>query len=208
MARNLGLRHLLIETDELSDPCFTSNDPNRCYYCKKELFGKLRQIASRETLKWVVDGSNYDDLKDYRPGRKAAVELGVRSPLCEAGLTKADIRALSKKRGLATWDKPAFACLASRLPYGTEITLDLLKRISEAEEFISRFGVRHLRVRHHDTIARIEVDRESLVLLTEEKTRQEVVAKLRALGYTYVTLDLGGYRLGSMNEVLDTEGKE
>ena len=205
MAQSLGIRHLTVETDEFSNPHFTANDPNRCYYCKRELFAKLRRIAFEEGLRWVADGSNYDDLKDYRPGRRAAAELEVRSPLCEAGLTKVDIRALSRERGLATWDKPALACLASRLPYGTEITPDLLKRISKAEEFIRHFGVKQVRVRHHGAIARIEVDPESLALLTEEVTRKEIVAELRALGYTYATLDLEGYRSGSMNEVLDTE---
>lgn len=202
LAKEIGMRHILIETHELADPCFISNDPHRCYYCKKELFSRLRDITKSEGLDWVVDGSNYDDLSDFRPGRRAAEELGVRSPLCEAGLTKAEIRALSRQRGLPTWDKPSLACLASRIPYDTPISLDLLERISEAEDYLRQLGVRQLRVRHHDNIARIEVDPQSIPLLADEATRLGLVERLRALGWAYVTLDLAGYRTGSMNEVL------
>lgn len=202
LAKEIGVRHILIETHELADPCFVSNDSHRCYYCKKELFSRLRDIAKSEGLDWVVDGSNCDDLSDFRPGRWAAEELGVRSPLCEAGLTKAEIRALSRQRGLPTWDKPSLACLASRIPYDTPISLDLLKRISEAEDYLRQLGARQLRVRHHDNIARIEVDPESIPLLTDKGARLELVERFRALGWAYVTLDLAGYRTGSMNEVL------
>jgi len=202
LAKAMDIRHIIIESHELDDPCFVSNDPQRCYYCKKELFGLLRDIAAKEGLDWVLDGSNVDDLGDYRPGRRAAEELKVRSPLCEAGLTKAEIRELSRQRGLPTWDKPALACLASRLPYGTPIDIDLLKRIAEAEDYLRQLGMRQLRVRHHDNIARIEVDPQSIPLLMDDVIRQGLVERFRALGWAYVTLDLAGYRTGSMNEVL------
>lgn len=203
MAGRLGIQHRVIESHELDDPCFVSNDPKRCYYCKRELFGILRQIADREGLAWVADGSNADDLGDYRPGRTAAAELKVRSPLLEAGLIKDDIRALSQKLGLPTWDKPSLACLASRFPYGTPITSDVLERISQGEDYLRGLGIRQLRLRHHSSIARIEVDPEGMAVLMER--RGEVVERLRALGYTYVTLDLAGYRTGSMNEVLNRD---
>lgn len=202
MARSLGVRHMTIHTEELSDPRFVLNDPSRCYYCKQELFTRLRRIADEEGLRWVVDGSNYDDLGDYRPGRRAAAELGARSPLQEAGLTKAEIRAISKERGLPTWDKPSLACLASRVSYGTAITVERLDRIAQAESYLRSLGIRQVRVRHHDQIARIEVDRGGIELLLDDALRAGVVEKLRSLGYTYVTLDLAGYRTGSMNEML------
>lgn len=199
-ACQLGIRHLLIETEELADPAFVANDVNRCYYCRQELFCRLRRIAAKESLSCVIDGSNLDDLDDYRPGRIAAAEVGVRSPLCEVGLSKADIRALSRKWGLPTWDKPSLACLASRFSYGTPITIDLLSRISQAEDYLRQLGIKQLRVRHHNHVARIEVDPQGMTLLMGELTRLKVVERLRALGYTYVTLDLAGYRSGSMNE--------
>ena len=202
LARQLGVRHILIETNELDDPCFVANDPQRCYYCKRGLVNQLKRIASEEGLSWVADGTNYDDLGDYRPGRKAIEEFGVRSPLMEAGLTKADIRHLAKSRGLPNWDKPSNPCLASRFPYGTPITAELLGRVSQAEEFLAKLGLRQLRVRHHGDIARIEVSPDDMALLTNGKIRLQVVEELRALGYRYVTLDLAGYRQGSMNEVL------
>ena len=162
----------------------------------------LRRIAEVEGLRWVVDGTNCDDLSDYRPGRKAAQELGVRSPLLEAGLTKADIRRLAFSRGMPNWDKPANPCLASRIPYGTAITAELAERISAAEETLAQLGLRQFRVRHHGDIARIEVSPEDMALLIEGKARLQVVAALRALGYSYVALDLAGYRPGSMNLTL------
>ena len=201
LAGRLGIRHIVIETDELSDPLFVANDANRCYYCKKGLFGRLSRIASEEGLDWVIDGSNYDDLNDYRPGRVAALEMGVRSPLCEAGLTKAEIRGLSRDQGLPTWDKPSLACLATRLPYGTLITLELLGRISQAEDCLHRLGLKQVRVRHHDSIARIEVSPEDMALLLDQQSRAAAVEGLRALGYTYITLDLAGYKSSSVSEV-------
>jgi len=202
LARQLGVRHILIETDELDDPCFIVNDPQRCYYCKRGLLNQLKRIAAEEGLSWVVDGTNYDDLSDYRPGRRASEEFGIRSPLMEVGLTKTDIRRLAKSRGLRNWDKPPNPCLASRFPYGTTITAELLKRISQAEESLAKLGLRQVRVRHHGDIARIEVSPDDMPCLTEGETRLQVVEELRALGYRYVTLDLAGYRQGSMNEVL------
>jgi len=202
LAKQIGIRHILIATHELDDPAFVANDANRCYYCKGELFSRLRQIADAEGLTWVADGFNYEDLQDYRPGHRAGLEQGVRSPLCEAGLTKADIRQLSKERGLPTWDKPSLACLSSRLPYGTPITIDVLRRIAQAEDYLRRLGMRQLRVRHHENIARIEVEPQDMSLLLAEGTRQGLVQRFKELGYTYVTLDLVGYRTGSMNEVL------
>jgi len=206
LAAEIGIRNIVIYTDELENPSFVANPPNRCYYCKGELFGKLREIADKEGLTWVADGSNQDDLGDYRPGRMAAAEWGVRSPLLEAGLTKADIRLYSKERGLPTWDKPALACLSSRFPYGTPITPEVLVRIARAETLIRSLGVRQLRVRHHEDIARIEVDAESMAVLLDQDNRTRVVMYFKELGYTYVTLDLAGYRTGSMNEVLGKSG--
>lgn len=200
LARTLGFRHLVIETDELENPEFVRNDRSRCYYCKGELFAKLWDIARREGLASVADGSNADDTGDYRPGRRAGKELGVRSPLLEAGLTKQEVRDISRRWDLPTWKKPSFACLSSRFPYGTSITLDALERIERAEEYLKSLGVGQLRVRHHDPIARIEVDPESFPLLLDPQVRDGIVQHLRELGYAYVTLDLEGYRTGSLNE--------
>ncbi|MDP2718815.1 MAG: ATP-dependent sacrificial sulfur transferase LarE, partial [Dehalococcoidia bacterium] len=203
LAKHLGFRYTMLKTRELDDPSFVSNDSNRCYYCKTELFSGLKEIADKEGFSWVADGSNCDDLKDYRPGRKAAREIDIRSPLCEAGFNKAEIREASKGLGLPNWSKPAMACLASRFPYGTAISEDILGVIEQAEFFLHQLGAGQVRVRHHGTIARIEVDEESIPLLTAEPQRRKIQEKLKALGYTYVTLDLGGYRTGSMNDVLD-----
>ena len=203
MAQRLGIRHLTVETEELADPCFAANDPERCYYCKSELFHKLQALAQEQGLRWVVEASNYDDLDDYRPGLRAIAELRVRSPLREAGLTKEEIRALSKEWGLPTWDKPSLACLASRIPYGTTITPDILRRIALAEDYLRGLGPKQIRVRHHGNLARIEVELEGIALLSQEGQRHKVVARLRELGYTYVTLDLEGYRSGSLNLELE-----
>lgn len=202
LAKQLGIRHILVRTEELHDPSFVANDGNRCYYCKTELFAELRQIADKQGLAWVADGSNCDDLKDYRPGRKAAEEQRVRSPLSEVGFTKEEIRLAAKELGLPNWDKPPMACLASRFPYGTPITEDVLHILEKAEDYLHQLGARQVRVRHHGHIARIEIDPESISLLLANGNREKVVEKLKALGYTYVALDLGGYRTGSMNETL------
>jgi len=202
LARKLSVRHLTIETEEFSDSNFISNPPDRCYYCKKELFSKLRKIARENHLNHILDGSNLDDEKDFRPGMRAAREFGVRSPLREAGFTKADIRQLSKKLDLATWNKPALACLASRFPYGEPLTKQNLGRVGKAEKLLRDMGMGQVRVRHHGHIARIEVPRGEINRFLSDSFRKKLVDKLKELGYTYVTLDLEGYRTGSMNEVL------
>jgi len=206
IAALLEARHRLLETAELALPAFAANPPDRCYHCKRELFSRLVEIAAAEGLSHVVDGANYDDLSDHRPGRRAAQELGVRSPLQEAGLTKAEIRALSRELDLPTWDKPSFACLASRFPYGTRITRDDLARVDQAESFLRQLGVDQLRVRHHGPIARIEVEPSDISLLIADEVRERIVTRFRELGYIYVTVDLVGYRTGSMNEVLEEQG--
>jgi uncharacterized protein len=208
LARNFGFNFTTIESNGLENPQFVANSPDRCYYCKRELFQRLQGIASAEKLEWIADGSNYDDRDDYRPGRKALAELGIRSPLCEVELTKDEIRGLSKKRGLPTWDRPASPCLASRIPYGTPVNRDALRRIADGERYLRNLGIRECRLRHHGNIARIEVDEKGMSLLLKNQIRQDLVKQIKALGYTYVTLDLGGYRSGSLNEELirDAEG--
>jgi uncharacterized protein len=201
LAARLGFRHAVIETSELGLPGFRTNPPDRCYHCKKELFTRLRKVAEREGLPALLDGQNADDAGDYRPGARAAAELDVKSPLREAGLAKAEIRELSRREGLPTWDKPALACLASRFPYGREITAESLARVEAAEEYLRGLGLGQLRVRHHGDIARIEVKPADMAALAGAE-REGVVRRLRELGYAYVSLDLEGYRTGSMNEVL------
>jgi pyridinium-3,5-biscarboxylic acid mononucleotide sulfurtransferase len=198
----LGVRHLLILSNELEIEGFSENPVNRCYFCKRELFQKLSDLAKNEGMSFVVEGSTLDDDKDHRPGRLAIQELGIRSPLKEAQFTKREVRELSKALGLATWDKPSFACLASRFPYGEQITSEGLKMIDEAEGFLFNLGFRQVRVRHYRKMARIEVFKEEMGRLMEEPLREKVVSRLKEIGYTYVTLDLQGFRSGSMNEVL------
>jgi pyridinium-3,5-biscarboxylic acid mononucleotide sulfurtransferase len=202
LAKQLGARHLMIDTSELSDERFAANPPDRCYYCKSELFEKLTEIARSEGLAVVVDGANHDDLDDFRPGRQAGCELGVRSPLLEVGLTKQEIRDLSREMELPTWDKPSNACLASRFPYGDRITEKQLVKLDIAEKFLRALGLSQVRVRHHGNLARIEVGADDIAKLADFGTRRLVVQKLKDLGYTYVTLDLQGYRTGAMNEAL------
>lgn len=202
IAKEIDIKHELFFTEELDIPEFSDNPPERCYYCKKELFSKLWEIAKQRGFKHVVDGTNYDDLGDYRPGMKASAELNVSSPLKDAKLTKSEIRELSKKLGLRTWSKPSMACLASRFPYGTHITHEKLSVVGEAEQFLRELGIKQLRVRHHENIARIEVLPEDMELLLKNGIRKKIVEKFKQLGYTYVTLDLSGYRTGSMNEAL------
>jgi uncharacterized protein len=201
-ASSLGVRHRVLPTDELIREEFSRNAPDRCYHCKQELFDKLRHIADAEGIPYVLDGSNVDDLKDHRPGRRAAAERSVRSPLAEAGLSKQDIRALARRMGLPMWDKPSLACLSSRIPYGTRITSELLVTIQSAEDILRGLGVRQVRVRHHGDTARIEVGPEDLVRLAANGNRERVVTAIKELGYAYVCLDLEGYRTGSMNAVL------
>ncbi|MFH1594500.1 MAG: ATP-dependent sacrificial sulfur transferase LarE [Candidatus Omnitrophota bacterium] len=202
ICRRFGLRYTTIETDELNNSDFTSNSIKRCYYCKRELFSKLLEVARENDLNFVSEGSNHDDLKDFRPGMKAIKELGVRSPLLESKLTKDEIRQLSKEMGLSTWDKPSFACLSSRFPYGTTITPEELIKVSRAEEFLAGIGFKQLRVRVHGCVARIEILKEDMPLLLKDGVRDQMVKKMKGLGYSYVTMDLEGYRTGSMNEVL------
>ncbi len=206
IADEIGVEQVLLHTEELASEDFASNPPDRCYHCKKELFTSVLEVARERELEYVLDGSNYDDLDDYRPGLKALKELGIRSPLLEAKLTKDDIRRLSEKLGLPTWNKASFACLSSRFPYGDKITRDKLLRVDRAEKFLRKLDLQQLRVRHHDShTARIETKPQDMQLFLER--REEIVAKFKELGYTYITLDLEGYRTGSMNEVLSEELK-
>ncbi len=200
--RNLAVKHILFESEELEIEGFRENSPDRCYYCKKELFGKLIALAKNHKLQEVVDGNNMDDLKDYRPGRRAARELGVKSPLVEAELGKKEIRSLSREMGLPTWEKGAFACLSSRFPYGTEITREGLKRVEKCENFLREKGFRQFRVRYHDSVARIELDEEDIPRMIVKRTRKEIADLFKSEGFTFVSLDLEGYRTGSMNESL------
>lgn len=206
-ADRLGIPVVRIDTDELQNEAFAANTPDHCYFCKKELFGRLMEIGRSHGIPWVADGSNLDDLDDYRPGSRAAREFGVRSPFSEAGFRKQEIRELSRRLGLPTWDKPAFACLASRIPYGTRIEPAILRRLDEAERFLKDLGFRQVRVRHHGDIARIEVEPQEIGRLAEPEIRRQVSDKFRALHYLYTTLDLNGYRTGSMNAVLNREEK-
>jgi pyridinium-3,5-biscarboxylic acid mononucleotide sulfurtransferase len=201
IAEQFGLRHEIIHTSELERPEYRSNPENRCYYCKHELYTHLARIAAtRDSV--VVDGNNADDRGDYRPGRQAAREFGVRSPLDEVNLTKDEIRELSHRVGLPTWDEPASACLSSRIPYHTEVTDEKLRTIERAEQVLRSLGFRVCRVRHHDDLARIEIGRNELARALEPETSETIVRELKALGYRYVTIDLQGYRTGSLNEGL------
>jgi uncharacterized protein len=204
-AKSLGIRHIIIETLELEIAGFADNPPDRCFYCKHELFSKLTEIAKVNGLEVVFDGSNYDDRNDHRPGMRAAKELGVVSPLKEAQMTKNDIRELSKEFGLSTWNKPSFACLSSRFPYGTKITPHKLAVIGEAEDFIRDLGFIELRVRHHGDIARIEIGKADLGRIVT--FAEQISDKLKSLGFLYVTLELSGYKTGSMNYTLSEEEK-
>jgi pyridinium-3,5-biscarboxylic acid mononucleotide sulfurtransferase len=200
VADELGVKLRQIKTEEFADENFVTNSRERCYYCKKELFAKMKALAQENGLNQVIDGSNADDVNDYRPGSKAKEEFGVRSPLLEADLTKEEIRKLSLDAGLRTWDKPSMACLASRIPYGTRIDEAILKMVGEGEKYLRSLGFKQLRVRHHDKIARIEVDSASLSKVMDQKMIDGIIKKFEDLGYTYITLDLKGYRPGSMNE--------
>ena len=206
-AGKLGLTVTRIETSELENEDFAANTPDRCFFCKRELFGRLVEIGREHGINRVADGANVDDLDDYRPGKRAAAELGVRSPLREAGFTKKDIREISRRMGLPTWNKPSFACLSSRIPYGTRIDRDILRRLDEAERFMKELGFRQVRVRHHGDIARIEVEAEEIPRLASPEIRRQVTEKFKELEYLYTTLDLNGYRMGSMNAVLGREKK-
>jgi len=201
-AKKLGVRYRVIDTEEFKDERFVSNTPERCYYCKNELFSKLVDIAKKEGIKYIADGSNVSDMSDFRPGTNASKEYGIRSPLREARFTKEDIRKLSRQLKLPTWNKPALACLASRVPYGTRITKDILDKIEKGERFIRNLGLKQIRVRHHGSLVRIEVEKADLISLVEGGIADKIEKKFKKLGYNYVTIDLSGYRTGSMNEVL------
>ncbi|MFC1945041.1 ATP-dependent sacrificial sulfur transferase LarE [Chloroflexota bacterium] len=206
-AERIGVRHITVESGELDIPQFAENPPDRCYYCKGDLYSRLKVIAESEGLEHIADGSNKDDEDDYRPGMRAAAEKGIRSPLREAGLTKADIRQLSRALGLPDWNKPSMACLASRFPYGDRITVEGLRMVADAEDCLRRLGMDGMRVRKHKGLARIEVSPGDLVRFADDGFRAGVVESFKKLGFTYVTLDLQGYRSGSMNEALgDGEG--
>lgn len=204
-AKILKVRHKTIKTHELNCVDFKSNPPNRCYYCKRELFLKLKSIERKGDYQFIVEGSNRDDEKDFRPGLRALKELGIRSPLREAGLSKKEIRQLSKKLGLSTFDKPPFACLASRFPYGHSIDIKKLRMVDQAEAYLHTLNFKQCRVRHHGPIARIEVAPEDIDRFQDHKLRQAVTKRFKKLGFPYITLDLQGYRSGSMNELLPSK---
>ncbi len=207
IARTLGIKHKIIETNQLDDDNFTSNTPERCYYCKKQLFSELSALASRLNLNYVIDGSNYDDLNDFRPGMKAASELKIRSPLIDTMFTKKEIRTVSRKMNLPVWDKPSSSCLASRFAYGSEITSERLSRVKHAEQFLSKLGIGQLRVRDHGDIARIEVPKPDMGIFLKGNISKKIADRFKTLGYIYITLDIEGYRTGSMNEPLKKQGK-
>ena len=202
VARDFGFKHEMIRTEELARPEYRANPANRCYYCKDELYSHLAAFARDRGFDVVVDGNNADDRGDYRPGRQAAREHGVQSPLDAADLTKDDIRELARAAGLESWDEPASACLSSRIPYGSEVTDERLRQIERAEQVVRDLGFRIFRVRHHDTVARLEIARAEMPRALDAEVNAKLVSALKALGYQYVSLDLQGYRLGSLNEAL------
>jgi len=207
LAEQLGIRQVIVVSNELKIPGFAENPVNRCYFCKKELFKIIKEIAGKRGLKVVADGSNTDDLHDYRPGRKALAELKIRSPLIEAGFTKKDIREFSRKMGLPTADKPSLACLASRFPYGSRITRERLEAVDAVEDALSKLGFRQVRVRHHGEIARIEVEPGEIGRLVAPAVRKRILGCAKKLGFKYVAVDIEGYRTGSMNETIPSGTK-
>ena len=208
LARALGVEHVVRDTDELAIPGYAENPVNRCFFCKDNLFTLTTAEAQARGIATVVDGANLDDLHDHRPGLAAAAEQGVRHPLVEAAMTKTDIRAASRAAGLETWDRPASPCLSSRFPYGTPITREALARVAAAEDALRALGLRELRVRHHDTIARIEVPAGSMSLFLDPAVGERVTAELKRIGYLWVTLDLAGFRSGSLNDALPAKKHE
>ena len=209
LATSFGSRYRVVNTEETDNLKFRENPPDRCYFCKTELFGKLNVIAKEEGMRWIADGTILDDLGDFRPGMRAKSEQDVRSPLLEAGFTKTDVRSLARALGIPTWDKPSFACLSSRFPYGHGITKENLMKVDAAETFMRDQGFRFFRVRHHDDrTARLEVGPQEIDRLFEPALREKIVSHFKTLGFAYVTLDLQGYRTGSMNEVLSEDEKK
>ncbi len=208
VADRIGAELQVVDTDELADPKFAANRADRCFHCKSHICQELLDVAKEKGLSFVIFGTNFDDLDDFRPGNRAMEKFGIRSPLAEAKLTKQDIRQLSKELGLPTADIPSSPCLASRISYGLEITEQRLKQIEQAEDFLRKLGLVEFRVRHHDTIARIEVHKEDMEKITQEPNRLKIVEKLKSLGFKYVTIDLQGFRSGSLNETLSDEEKQ
>ena len=197
-----GFHHETIQTDELENPNYRANNADRCYFCKDELYSKLDALAASRGVEYIVDGSTTDDLHDFRPGRQAAKQHAVRSPLIEVGMSKSEVRELSRRVGLPTWDKPASPCLSSRIAYGTTVTIERLDKVDRGEEILREFGFREFRVRHHDTLVRLEIAPAELDRALRRDVIEQLAARFRELGFKYVTLDLQGFRSGSMNEVL------
>ena len=200
-----GIKHIIIQSEELDIEGFTANPPNRCYLCKYELFSKIKEVAQKYNIKYIAEGSNIDDLDDYRPGMQAIKELGIISPLKDVGFGKDAIRKLSKQMGLPTWDKQSFACLASRFPYGEKITQEKLAMVDKAEQYLLNLGFKQVRVRHHGDTARIEVAETERLKFFDLKLMDDVYKQFQKIGFAYTSLDLKGYRTGSMNEVIDTQ---
>ena len=205
VVRKFGFQHEVIRTEELENPGYRANNPDRCFFCKDELYTKLESVAQTRGIKNIVDGSTVDDLGDYRPGRRAASQHAVRSPLIEAGLTKSEVRELSRRATLPTWDKPASPCLSSRIAYGTTVTIERLSKVDRGEEILREFGFREFRVRHHDQLVRIEIAPAEMDRVLRKDLIDELARRFRELGFKYVTLDLEGFRSGSMNEVIRME---
>jgi uncharacterized protein len=202
LTTSFRIRHRVILTEEFDDPNYTSNPANRCYYCKSELYAKIYNLACDDGFDIICDGTNADDVGDYRPGREAAREMGVRSPLLECGMTKSEIRELSRRAGLPTWNEPASACLSSRVPYGQVVTIEKLSMVDKAEMALKQLGFRQVRVRHHGDVARIEIAEDEMLRALDPEMTRRMSTALKALGFKYVTLDLEGYRTGSLNEAL------
>ena len=202
VVKNFGFNHEIIRTDELEHPGYRANNGDRCYFCKDELYGKLESLAQSRGIDHIVDGSTVDDLDDYRPGRQAAKQHAVRSPLIEVGLNKSEVRELSRRAMLPTWDKPASPCLSSRIAYGTTVTIERLQKVDRGEEILREFGFREFRVRHHDTLVRLEIAADEMDRALQRDVIDQLAARFRELGFKYVTLDLHGFRSGSMNEAL------
>jgi uncharacterized protein len=202
IVEEFGFNHERVQTDELQNPEYQANNGNRCYFCKDELYTKLESLATSRGIDFIVDGSTMDDLDDYRPGRQAAKEHSVRSPLIEVGMSKADIRELSRRVALPTWNKPASPCLSSRIAYGTTVTIERLTKVDRGEEILREFGFREFRVRHHDTLVRLEISTAEMDRVLNKDVLDQLAARFRELGFKYITLDLEGYRTGSMNESL------
>jgi uncharacterized protein len=205
LASSFHVKHRTVMTEELENENYANNPPDRCYYCKKDLFSKLRQIAEEENFPFILDGTNADDAHDWRPGRRAAREEGVISPLLETGFSKKEIREVSRDLGLSTWDKPATPCLSSRFPYGLRITAEALARVHRAEQYLKEFGIRELRVRDHSGIARIEIHPEDFKIVLNDTAREKIVSFLKSIGYEQITLDLQGFRSGNLNREVKSQ---